>query len=196
MSERAMVITDNGDARGFYLQELIHTAQQITDAGAVKRIFFLARRLLGKQPEQPRETTTQRMIDLESMMRFVVGLNDANVRRVTVVARTLAQMEQEAGQQATDRPKTPYEGACAMLAKLPAEDQARAYDMIESMFIDWLEAQPDECAAEADERKAGDDVTGTLKALINDELERVTKPKTLEAIQAYARIARQREGRE
>ena len=192
----AMVITDNGDAHGFYLQELIHTAQQITDTGVLKRVYLLARRLLGKQPEQPREKTTQRMIDMETIMHFTVSLNDANVRRVAVVARTLAQMEREAGQQATERPKTLYEGACAMLAKLPAEDQARAYYTIESMFIDWLEAQPDECAAEADERKAGDYMTGTLKALINSEMADVAKPKTLDAILSYVRIVKQREGRE
>ena len=35
----------------------------------------------------------------------------------------------------------------------------------------------------------------TLKALINDELNAVTKAKTLDAILSYARIARSREQR-
>ena len=172
---------------------------------------------LGKLPEasKPTEQIGPRAQDMWSLLRHVVGLNDADLRRVYVVARTLAQMEQEAGQQPTDHPKTLIEGVSAMLAKLPAEYQERAYDMVESMYIDWQEAAGDECTTEAARvrRKAhenalkstankgvrselSDDMMFTLKAMVNLEMADVAKPKTLDAILSYVRIVKQREGRE
>ena len=37
---------------GYYRQEIEACTQQITDAGTLKRIYLLARRLLGKQTQQ------------------------------------------------------------------------------------------------------------------------------------------------
>ena len=42
--------------------------------------------------------------------------------------------------------------------------------------------------------EAIEDMMFTLKALVNHEMADVIKPKTLDAILSYARIARQREG--
>ena len=190
MPEQAMIITDNGDAQGYYLQGLVHTAQQITDAGALKRIYLLARRLLGKQPEQPAKIPTQRMIDMESVMLHAASLNDANVRRVTVVARTLAQMEQEAGQKPAE-PESWSEKALALLPKLSTEDQEVIYWRIDKMM-----AQPRKDTAKTPQAEALDDLRFTLKALVNHEMADVAKPKTLDAILSYVRIVKQREGRE
>ena len=192
MTEQAMVITDNGEAQGFYRQEIVNTAQQITDAGTLKRIYLLARRLLGKQvaPEQPTKKPTQRMIDTESVMRHTVGLNDANVRRVAVVARTLAQMEQEAGQKPTE-PESWCEKACALLPQLSAEDQEVIYWRIGTML-----ARPSKTTAKTPQAEALEDLRFTLKALVNHEMADVIKPKTLDAILSYVRVVKRREGRE
>ena len=119
---RAEALPDNGGAQGFYLQAIIDTVKQITDAGTLKRIYLLARRLLGKQPEQPTEQRSPRALDVGNLLRHVAGLNDADLRRVYVVARTLAQMEREAGQQPTE-PESWLDKACALLPQLTPEDQ-------------------------------------------------------------------------
>ena len=133
----AETLPDNGDAQGFYLQGIVNASKQITDAGTLKRIYNLARRLLGKNPEQPAEQNTGRALDMANLLRHAIDLNDTDLHRVYIVARTLAQMAQEAG-----------------------------------------------------------DGRNVLIELVNDEMAGVVKPKTLDVILSYARIARQREGRE
>lgn len=144
----AEAIPDNGGAQGFYLQEIVNTAKQITDAGMLKRIYLLARRLLGKQTQPT---------------------------------------GQEDGREA-HKPENWCERACALLPKLTAEDQEVVYWRMDTML-----ARPRKPTTTTLQAEAIEDTKFTLKALVNLEMADVTKPKTLDSILSYARIARQRE---
>lgn len=191
MTEQAIIIIDNEDAQSFYLQEIVNTAKQITDAGVLKRIYLLARRLLGKQtgacPEPPpAEHISPREADMTNLLRYAGGLTDRHLHLTTVAARTYAAIEYEAGQEPAE-PKSWADRACALLPKLTPKDQEGIYWLIE-----W------KVTCGIDVAKCGhrdDSATRILKVLVNDEMEGVVKPKTLDAILTYVQFVKRREGK-
>ena len=123
---------------GYYRQQIEACTQQITDTGTLKRIYLLARRLLGKQKEAcpeppPTEHIDGRTLDMANLLRFAGGLTDRHLHLTAVAARTYAAIEYEAGQKPTE-PKSWADRACALLPKLTNKDQEGIYWMIERLI--------------------------------------------------------------